>query len=291
VATPAAEVEIDEALVGALVAAQHPVAADVPVRIVANGWDNVIARLGDDLMVRLPRRAASAALIEHEQRWLPELAPRLPLAVPVPLVCGIPSSDYPWHWTICAWLPGDTAAAAPPTDLAAAADSLGRFIAAMHVPAPADAPENPVRGVALRRRADAVDQRLSSFEGVVDVPVVRGLWDRLSATAAWDGPPIWLHGDLHPSNMLTLDGELSAIIDFGDITAGDPATDLAVAWMLFDIAERDRFRSAIGVDDATWHRAAGWALSLSLAYLTGDDTSSMPDIGRRTLSRVIDEFA
>jgi aminoglycoside phosphotransferase (APT) family kinase protein len=102
---------------------------------------------------------------------------------------------------------------------------------------------------------------------------------------------LWLHGDLHPSNMLTLDGRLSAIIDFGDITAGDPATDLAVAWMLFENAERDRFRSTIGVDEATWRRAAGWALSLSLAYLTGDDTSSMPDIGRRTLSQVIGEFA
>jgi aminoglycoside phosphotransferase (APT) family kinase protein len=289
-ATPAAEFDIDDVLVRALVAEQHPASANLPVRIVGNGWDNTIARLGDELLVRLPRRAASATLIEHEQRWLPLLAPALPLDVPVPIVCGVPGAGYPWHWTICRWLPGDSAATTPPSDLAAAADDLGRFIRALHVPAPADAPENPVRGVALRRRAEAVDQRLSSFADIVDVPIVRRLWARLSSTVDWAGPPLWLHGDLHPSNMLTDDGRLTAIIDFGDVTAGDPATDLAVAWMLFDVAERSRFRDIIGVDDATWHRAAGWALSLSLAYLTGDDTSSMPAIGHRTLARVIDEF-
>jgi aminoglycoside phosphotransferase (APT) family kinase protein len=291
VATPTAEVEIHEGLIATLIRAQHPAAAHLPVRIIGNGWDNVIARVGDDLVARLPRRAASAPLVEHEQRWLPLLAPRLPLAVPVPLVCGVPGSGYPWHWSICAWLPGDNAADAPPHDSAAAADDLARFIAALHVVAPAEAPENLVRGVALRRRADAVNQRLASLGHTVDESIVRLLWEHLSSAPEWDGPPLWLHGDLHPSNMLTLDGRLSAIIDFGDITAGDPATDLAVAWMMFENAERDRFRSTIGVDAATWRRAAGWALSLSLAYLTGDDTSSMPDIGRRTLSQVIGEFA
>jgi len=289
-ATPSADIDIDEGLVASLVARQHPEAADQPVRIVASGWDNVIARLGDDLMVRLPRRAVAATLVEHEQRWLPQLAPRLPLAVPVPIVNGVPDAGYPWHWSICRWLPGATAAEAPPNDLDAAADDLGAFIRALHLPAPADAPENPVRGVALRRRADAVDQRLVDFVHIVDVALVGSLWRQLSSTPEWPGPPIWLHGDLHPSNMLTLDGRVSAVIDFGDITAGDPATDLAIAWMLFDRDHRTRFRDVIGVDDHTWLRAAGWALSLSLAYLSGDDTSSMPAIGHRTLSRVIDEF-
>jgi aminoglycoside phosphotransferase (APT) family kinase protein len=289
-ATPSAEFHIDAALVAALVAEQHPEAADQPVNIIGNGWDNVIARVGTEWMVRLPRRAASAPLIEHEQRWLPTLAPHLPLPVPVPIVRGTPSLGFPWNWSVCHWLPGQSAAEAPPTDLAAAADTLGQFVAALHVVAPADAPANPVRGVALRHRAEAVEQRLPSFADIIDVPLVRALWERLSATPTWDGAPMWLHGDLHPSNLLTLAGSLSAVIDWGDITAGDPATDLALAWMMFDESDRHRFRASIGADDSTWRRAAGWALSLSLAYLTGDDSSSMPAIGRRTLARVIDEF-
>jgi aminoglycoside phosphotransferase (APT) family kinase protein len=289
-ATPRAEIDIDEALVASLLAEQHPSAAHLPLRLIGNGWDNVIARLGDDLMVRLPRRHAAAVLVEHEQAWLPVLAPRLPMEVSVPVVCGTPTSNYPWHWSICWWIPGHTAAEAPPTDLSRAADDLAAFIVALHQPAPADAPENPVRGVALQRRADAVEQRLRSFGDVVDVPRVAALWARLSATPAWHGPPLWLHGDLHPANMLTRDGLLAAVIDFGDVTAGDPATDLAVAWMLFDREQRPRFRHALSIDDHTWHRAAAWALSLSLAYLTGDDTTSIPAIGRRTLSHVLDEF-
>lgn len=289
-ATPAAEVHIDAALVAALVADQHPALADQPVTIVGNGWDNTIARLGDDWMVRLPRRAAAAELIRNEQQWLPLLAPELPLAVPVPWLVGEPSERFAWWWSICRWLPGRSLADAPPRDLTAAAHALAAFVAALHRPAPPDAPKNTVRGVALHTRSAAVDQRLHSLAAVVDVPHVATVWADLSATAEWSGPPVWLHGDLHPANMLTVDGVLSAVIDFGDITSGDPATDLASAWMLFPPAQRQLFRSLAGIDDATWRRAAGWALNLSLAYLTADDTTSMPAIGRTTLAAVLAEF-
>jgi aminoglycoside phosphotransferase (APT) family kinase protein len=289
-ATPAAEVHIDAALVAALVAEQHPALADQPVTIVGNGWDNTIARLGDEWMVRLPRRAAAAQLIRNEQRWLPLLAPELPLAVPVPWLVGEPSALFPWSWSICRWLPGRSAADAPPHDLTATAHVLAAFVAALHHPAPPDAPINTVRGVALQSRADAVGQRMQSLADVVDAPHVAAVWADLSATASWNGPPLWLHGDLHPANMLTADGVLSAVIDFGDITSGDPATDLAIAWMLFAPAQRQLFRSAAGIDDATWRRAAGWALNLALAYLTADDTTSMPAIGRTTLAAVLAEF-
>ena len=126
---------------------------------------------------------------------------------------------------------------------------------------------------------------------MIDLERTLGVWRDLLATPTWHEAPVWLHGDLHPSNMLTRHGELSAVIDWGDLTAGDPATDLAIAWMLFDTPQRTSFRHLAGVDASTWRRAAGGALNLSLAYLTGDDSSSMPAIGRRTLAEVLDEFS
>jgi aminoglycoside phosphotransferase (APT) family kinase protein len=289
-ATPAAEVDIDERLVRGLLRTQRPDLHSLPVRVVANGWDNTVVRLGDHLMARLPRRAMAADLIVNEQRWLPVLAPLLPLPVPVPEFVGEPTADYPWTWSIGPWLPGRSAAESPPIDPLATADTLGAFIRALHVPAPGDAPTNPFRGVALAARAEAVDGRVAALADRIDAHRTLATWHTLLQTPAWDGPPLWLHGDLHPSNMLTLDGRLSAVIDFGDLTAGDPGTDLAVAWMLFDEPQRARFRDAADVDPHTWRRAAGWALSLSLAYLTGDDSTSMPAIGRSTLAAVLDEF-
>ncbi len=288
--SPAAEIEIDQRLVTALLAEQAPELAELPVAIVGNGWDNTIARIGDEWVARLPRRTASAALIEYEQRWLPLLAPSLPLDVPVPWFAGRPSSLFPWAWSVCRWLPGRSAAEAPPHDLSAAARTLASFVRALHVPAPFDAPLNEFRGVALRQRAAAVEQRVALLADGIDGPAVLSVWAVLSDTRAWDGPALWLHGDLHPSNMLTVDGRLSAVIDFGDITSGDPATDLAVAWMMFPPEEREWFRTLALVDEPTWRRAAGWALNLSLAYLTSDDTTSMPAIGRATLRAVLDEY-
>jgi aminoglycoside phosphotransferase (APT) family kinase protein len=290
-ATPAAEVDIDGALVRGLLQSQRPDLADLPIRVVANGWDNVIARIGDDLAARLPRRAAAVDLIESEQRWLVELAPRLPLPIPVPVFAGAPTATYPWRWSITPWFAGASAADAPPVDLDATARALAAFVAALHTPAPADAPANPFRGVALAERAAAVEQRANSLADRIDLATTLRVWNDLAATEPWGGPALWLHGDLHPSNMLTHDGELSAVIDWGDLTAGDPATDLSIAWMLFDERQRGVFRDLAGIDPATWRRAAGWALNLSLAYLTGDDTTSMPAIGRATLAEVLAEFS
>ncbi len=290
-ATPAADVDIDEALVRGLLQSQRPDLAELPIRVVANGWDNAIVRLGDEWMVRLPRRAAAAALIESEQRWLVELAPRLPLPIPVPVFAGLPTAAYPWKWSLCPWFDGESAATAPPRDARATAHALAGFIAALHRPAPVDAPANPFRGVALTTRAAAVGERARSLAEVIHLERTLGVWRDLSATPTWHEAPVWLHGDLHPSNMLTRHGELSAVIDWGDLTAGDPATDLAIAWMLFDAQQRDLFRQLAGIDVNTWRRAAGWALNLSLAYLTGDDSTSMPAIGRHTLDEVLAEFS
>ncbi len=290
-ATPSAEVSIDEELVRQLIADQQPALARLTVRIVGEGWDNVVARLGDDLCVRLPRRRAAADLIANEQRWLPVLAESLPLPIPVPVFAGRPSAVYPFEWSICPWFDGAPTADVPFDDPGEAAVALGAFIAALHRPAPADAPENPFRGVHLRERADAVEQRVESLRARVPADTVLATWNSLRSTPEHSGPPVWLHGDLHPSNMVTRDGRLAAIIDFGDITSGDPATDLAAAWMMFGVDDRATFRTTAAVGDDTWRRAAGWALNLSLAYLTGDDSTSMPAIGQRALHAVLEEFA
>lgn len=285
-AAPAAEVEIDEALVRRLLEEQHPDLADLHLELLAEGWDNVIFRLGDELTVRLPRRELSAFLALHEQRWLPKLAAGLPLPVPVPVRIGAPGGGYPWPWHVGPWLPGQPMEHAPPDDLDAAATLLGQFLAALHQPAPSDAPVNPYRGIPLRDRQERLHTGLVDLGDTVDAAAVRRRWDSLVGTPPWEGPPVWLHGDVHPLNLLVHMGALAAVIDFGDICAGDPASDLAVAWMLFPEPARSAFRSATGVDDHTWARGEGWALALGVAMANGDDRIAA--IGLRTVQTLVD---
>lgn len=266
--TPGAEIDIGEPLVRSLLIEQCPDLAGLALVEVASGWDNVMFRLGEDLSVRLPRRALAAALVEHEQRWLPGLARALPLPVPSPIRIGRPGSGYPWSWSVCRWLPGTSATRISPEDPFEAAETLGAFLSALHREAPADAPVNPYRGVALDRREAGVIQRAAQLADLIDADAVVTCWTELASTPRWSAPPVWLHGDLHPGNVLVHEGRVSAVIDFGDITSGDPATDLAVAWMMFPAEARPVFRAAAGGrDDATWLRARAWALSLGLAYL------------------------
>ena len=284
-AAPDAEVELTEGLVRALLQEQHLDLADLPLVEVAAGWDNVIYRLGDAMSVRLPRRAMSAILIAHEQRWLPELADGLPLPIPVPLRSGAPGCGYPWPWTVGRWFPGRSAEQNPPEDLHLAARQLGEFLAVLHRPAPADAPHNPHRGVPLAERSKRLVDGLDQLAGSVDRIQVMERWASLVDTPAWSPPPLWLHGDVHPLNLLVHEGQLSAVIDFGDLTAGDPASDLAVGWMLFPPGPRDVFRATAGVDQDSWARAEAWALALGVAMANGD--GRVAAIGRRTIGAVL----
>ena len=225
---PAAEVEVSADLVRRLLAGQHPDLARLPVEFLANGWDNELYRVGDGLLARLPRRALGAEIIKNEQRWLPGLAPGLPLPIPYPERTGVPACGYPYSWSVVPYLPGVPAAQASSFDPAAAAAAVGGFLGALHVPAPADAPANPFRGVPLADRAGSFAANLALLSGqagqdqVGRDAVLRG-WDAALAAPGYDGPPVWLHGDLHPANVLVNDGQVSGVIDFGDITAGDPA--------------------------------------------------------------------
>jgi len=290
---PAAEVEINEDLVRRLLQEQHPDLAAEPLRLVANGWDNVIHRLGDDLAVRMPRRRLGAELVANEHRWLPTLAERLPIPIAAPVRTGAPGLGYPWRWSICPWFEGDVAADVALADPPAEARRLGEFVAELHTEAPADAPVNdalrgrPVRDI--RPRIEANASRLADH-----VPSgVAALVDELCDVGEWTGPPVWLHGDFHTANMIVAGGSISAVLDFGDLTSGDPACDLAIAWMLFDDEARAVFRAAAGagatIDDATWQRGRVWALHFSLLYLLNSaDNERFARMGRALVEAVVE---
>jgi aminoglycoside phosphotransferase (APT) family kinase protein len=300
---PAAEVEVSADLVRRLLTDQHPDLARLPVEFLANGWDNELYRVGDGLIARLPRRALGARLIQNEQRWLPGLAPRLPLPIPYPERTGVPACGYPYSWSVVPYLPGVPAAQAGSFDLAAAAAAVGGFLGALHVPAPAGAPANPSRGVPLAERADTLAANLALLtshagQDQADRDAVLRVWDAALAAPGYDGPPAWLHGDLHPANILVNNGQVSGVIDFGDITAGDPASDLSVAWMLLPLGYHDRFWLAYqgaggaGVrgDGALRARAKGWALNLAIVFLAhSEDNPVLRQIGRRTLGAVLED--
>jgi aminoglycoside phosphotransferase (APT) family kinase protein len=257
------------------------------LRLVARGWDNVIYRLGDELVVRLPRRLRAVPLVEHEQRWLPGIAQRVAVGVPAPLRIGLPSQSFPWHWTITPWFEGDLAAQTPLEEHGGLAIELAGFVRQLHTDAPRDAPQNQFRGVPLAARDGAMRERLAS--GLVPNPrALEREWQRSLAAEPWSARPVWLHGDLHPANILTRNGHLAAVLDFGDLCSGDPATDLATAWLTLDRAGRDTFVDALDYDDATWSRARGWALLLGTAFLANsDDSPRMRGIGIRAIEQVL----
>lgn len=292
--TPAAEHPIDEGLVGRLLAEQHPDLAALPLAAVAAGWDNAMFRLGDRLAVRLPRRAAAASLITHEQRWLPALADGLPLPIPVPLRVGRPGQGYPWGWSVHPWLPGEAADIQPPAP--AQAPQFGAFLRLLHRPAPPDAPRNPVRGVPLSTRAHVAEERLARLARATDriTPAIRQIW-RAALDAPIDVGPTWIHGDLHPQNLLVEGGALAGVIDWGDLAAGDRATDLAAIWMLLTTPQARRAALAAygGGSPATLARARGWAVHLGATLLdTGlVDNPRHARIGERTLRHLAEDGA
>jgi aminoglycoside phosphotransferase (APT) family kinase protein len=271
------ELEITAELVRDLLRDQHPDLADRPLALGARGWDNQLWRLGSDLAVRLPWATQSAdALLRKEHAWLPVLAPRLPLPVPVPQRLGEPSARFPRPWIVTTWVPGEPADRAPATRGAEAADALAAFLTALHQPAPAGAPEGRGRGGALAELADDFARGLAAAAGrglVPDPDAVRAVWDDAVAAPGWAGPALWLHGDLHPANVLTAAGAFCGVIDFGDMCSGDPACDLAACWVLLPDGAAGRFHAAYrpAADAATLRRARGWAVRQALGgILIGD---------------------
>jgi aminoglycoside phosphotransferase (APT) family kinase protein len=286
---PAAEVDVGPELVRGLLADQRPDLSDLAVTPLGSGWDNFSFRLGDRHVARFPRRLLASSLVENEARWLPLLAPSLPLPVPAPLFLGMPGRGYPWRWVISPWVPGEPVGHGGPFHQEVAAQDLAAFLAALHRPAPPSAPLNQFRGIPLGDRDTTTRHRIQALESQLDAAALLEIWDESLEIPGHSGRPMWLHGDLHPLNLLAENGRLTGVIDFGDITSGDPATDLAVAWMLFDRPNRESLRARYGDEDKDlWIRARGWAVSLATSYLAhSDDDPAMGAVGRLTIDRIL----
>lgn len=269
---------IDETLVRHLVVTQFPQWRDLPIWPVTHqGWDNRTFHLGDDLLVRMPSAAEYAVQVEKEHRWLPKLARLLPLPIPVPLAIGEPAEGYSWRWSINRWLPGETAARAPIADLSEFAISLAQFLIALESidasDGPLPGPHSFYRGGSLTVYNSETRQAIAVLKDKIDVGVATNIWEVALATT-WQGPLIWVHGDISVGNLLVQEGRLSAVIDFGQLTTGDPACDLAIAWTLFKGKSREVFRQTLALDDGTWARGRAWALWKALIMAAGFTNSN-----------------
>lgn len=284
--------KISESLVRRLVAAQFPEWADLPVRpVAAGGWDNRTFHLGEQMTVRLPRAAAYALQVEKEQFWLPKLAPGLPLPIPTPLAMGEPAEGYPWRWSVYRWLEGETATAGPISDLVQFATALAEFLVALQridaAGGPPPGPHNFHRGGPLSTYDAETRQAIEALDGQVDAAGATEAWDAALA-AEWQGPSVWLHGDVAAGNLLVDQGRLSAVIDFGCCGVGDPACDLAIAWTFFDGESREAFRASLPLDPATWARGRGWTLWKALIVLAGLPGANPQEAERSR--RIIDDL-
>jgi aminoglycoside phosphotransferase (APT) family kinase protein len=282
------EVDIDAGLVGRLVAEQFPHLADLPITEVrSTGTVNAIYRLGDRLCARLPRVAEWAPDLDREWRWLPELAPRLPLRVPEPVGRGRPGGSYPFSWAIYGWIDGQPYADELVDDERRAAEDLARFVVDLRRIDPVGAPRGGRRPL---RELDAVTREvIESARGVIDGDAAVAAWERALRAPAWAGSPVWIHSDLLRPNVLVRDGRVCAVIDFGGVGVGDPAADVIAAWSVFGRAGRGVFRAALEVDDGTWERARGFALhqaALIVPYY-GETNPGFVASARRTIEEVL----
>jgi aminoglycoside phosphotransferase (APT) family kinase protein len=255
---------ITPTLVARLVAQQLPQWAHLPVAPVElDGWDNTTFRLGDELSVRLPSADGYVPQVEKEHRWLPVLAPQLPVPIPEPVAKGAPALGFPRPWSVYRWLAGEPATVERISDLASFAVELADFLAALYAVDAAGGPpagkHSFYRGARLAVYDGDTRSAIAALEDEIDAAAATEVWEAALATA-WDGAPVWLHGDVTGSNLLVVDGRLGAVIDFGCSAVGDPACDLTIAWTLFAGKSREAFRARLPLDEGTWARGRGWAL-------------------------------
>jgi aminoglycoside phosphotransferase (APT) family kinase protein len=288
---PATKVDINVSLVSQLVTAQFPQWADLPIKPVEfDGWDNRTFRLGEEMTVRLPSAEAYTGQVEKEHRWLPRLAPLLPLPIPVPLAMGSPADGYPWHWSVYRWLEGENATIERIADLHQFATTLAQFLAALQridpAGGPPPGPHNFFRGAPLAIYDTETRDAIAALQGKIDTDAVTEVWE-VALETTWHDPPVWLHGDVSATNLLIKKGRLRTVIDFGCSGVGDPACDLTIAWTLFSGESREAFCAALPVDSATWARGRGWALWKGLITLAEHINTNALETGKAR--RVIDE--
>jgi aminoglycoside phosphotransferase (APT) family kinase protein len=289
------EVDIDTPLVRRLLAAQFPQWASLPIQpIRLLGTDNAIYRLGNEMVVRLPRRERPSQTLEKELEWLPRLAAHLPFAIPLPKVKGTPAEGYPFSWSVYTWLKGENAYNHVVTDLNQLAVDLAHFIAALQRVNPTGGPlpgaHNFFRGVPLRERDAVTRTAIKTLNQTIDVEAVTGVWEAALRAPQWDLPPVWVHGDLDRQNVLVEQGRLCAVIDFGGLAVGDPACDVMAAWKLFSSSSRDIFRAELSVDESTWMRSRGWAIYqalMALSYYTKETNPTLVREAHRWITETV----
>ena len=288
------EVEIEADLVRRLIASQLPRWSSAPVAPVsARGTDNALFLLGDDKVVRLPRHAVSVPSLEREVRWLPLLASRLPLAVPVPLACGAPDETFPFPWAVFSWVNGEPATPDRLADARAAMVTLAAFIESLQAIDASEGPAPRGRGGPLAPREEPMRAAVGRLHDRIDVRLVAEIWEDALTAPIWDRRVVWLHGDLDARNVLASGGHISGVIDFGSMAIGDPASDVMVAWKMVAQAHREAFRRALDVDEATWRRARGWVLSqalIALAYYTPENNPVLVGEAWRWYREVLAEY-
>jgi aminoglycoside phosphotransferase (APT) family kinase protein len=288
---------MDVAVARRLVDTQFPQWAHLPIAGVEHdGWDNRTFRLGSELTVRLPSGDWYAQQVAKEQRWLPLLAPRLPLPIPLPVAQGEPGSGFPYRWSVYRWLDGELAATARIGALPAFAATLAGFLNALgRVDAaggPAPGQHNFYRGGPLSTYEEEALEAIDALGSEVPRAAVMRVWED-AMSSSWDREPVWFHGDVAVGNLLVRDGRLAAVIDFGSSGVGDPACDTVIAWTFLSGAGRARFRAALDADPATWSRGRGWALWKALISLVGHLERDDPDaaLARRDIDEVLADFA
>ena len=278
------ELPVDDALARRLVDEQFPDWAGLQItRVLPAGTDNAIFRLGDELAVRIPRVDGRTQPGGKEVEWLPRIAPLLPLETHVPVAQGRPSGDFPWYWDVYTWVDGETRDALD-IDAVQAARDLAGFVAALRSIDPAGAPRG--RGVPLAER----DAQARAW--LRDDARLLAEWEKALAVPPWDRPPVWAHGDLDARNWLVRDGRIAAVVDWSCMGVGDPAIDVMVAWKLASAPARVAFREALDVDDDTWARARGWALSQGVGattYYTLETNRVLVLEGRRWIDDVMSD--
>ncbi|MFI9817844.1 aminoglycoside phosphotransferase family protein [Saccharothrix variisporea] len=287
-------VTVDVEQVRRLIGEQFPEWAGLPVRPVPRGgWDNFTFRLGDGMVARLPSAAEYALAVEKEQRWLPVLAPLLPLPVPVPLGLGRPGAGYAFAWSVYAWLDGEPASVDRIADPVRFALDLAEFLVALQGVDPSEGPQpgkhNWFRGATLRTYDGPAQRALAVLDGHVDVDLAREIW-KTALDARWDGVDTWFHGDIAAGNLLLDGGRLAAVIDFGTCGVGDPSCDLAIAWTLLTADGRRAFRKRLAVDDETWARGRGWALWKTLVECARTVDRADGDAARRVLDEILTDY-
>jgi len=286
------EFHVDAGLVGALIASQFPQWSHLAIEPVSSaGTDNALFRLGPNMSVRLPRIGWSVGHVEREHRWLPFLAPQLPIAIPAPIALGVPEHGYPWKWSVLEWIEGTNPTPSSPLDWQKFAVELAGFINTLHAIDTTNAPLS-WRGEPLVDRNERVQASLAEVADLIDVDAERSMWVSAIDASPWTRPAVWVHGDITRGNMLCDRGELAAVIDFAP-GIGDPACDLTPAWNLLPPASRCTFRSELQVADATWNRGRGWALSVALIELPyyRDRSQGIVDHALYVLSQVLSDDA